>query len=64
MKTVTKTSRLLGVAFLLQFVTSFGSGFFLQPALIVPGNSSESMIRIANHPLLWICLPKTQRATG
>ncbi len=52
MNTVNKTSRVLGVAFLLQFVTSFSSGVFLQPALIVPGNISESMIKIANKPWL------------
>ena len=46
------SSRILGVAFLLQFITSFGSGFFLQPALIAPGNISESMIKIANNPWL------------
>lgn len=48
MKSANPTSRILGVAFLLQFVTSLSSGVFLQPALIVPGNISESMIRIAN----------------
>ena len=38
METVDKVSRVLGVALYLQFVTSFSSGVFLQPALIVPGN--------------------------
>jgi hypothetical protein len=52
MNTVNKTSRVLGVAFLLQFVTSLFSGTFLRQALIVPGNISESMINIANKPLL------------
>ena len=52
MNTVNKTSRVLGVAFLLQFVTSFINGFFLQSALIVPGNISETMLRIANNPAL------------
>ncbi len=52
MNTVNKTSRVLGVAFLLQFVTSFSSGVFLQQALIVPGNISESMIKIANNAWL------------
>jgi hypothetical protein len=52
MNTVNKTSRILGVAFLLQFITSFSSGLFLQPALIVPGNISETMLRIADNPSL------------
>lgn len=52
MSTVNKTSRILGVAFLLQFITSFSSGLFLQPALIVPDNISETMSRIAENPSL------------
>lgn len=52
MNPVHKTFRVLGVAFLLQFVTSFFSGVFLHGALIVPGNIGESMIKIANNPLL------------
>jgi hypothetical protein len=52
MNTVNKTSRILGVAFLLQYITSVINGFFLQPALTVPGDISESMIRIANNPSL------------
>ncbi len=52
MNTVTKTCRILGVAFLLQFITSFTNGFFLQQALIVPGNIRETMLRIANNPAL------------
>jgi hypothetical protein len=47
-----KISRILGVAFLLQFVTSVSSGLFLQPALIVPGNIRETMLRIADNPSL------------
>jgi hypothetical protein len=46
------TSRTLGVAFLVQYVTSVSSGFLLQPALIVPGNTKESMIKIADNPSL------------
>jgi hypothetical protein len=49
MNTVNKTSRILGIAFLLQFVTSFSSGVLVQPALIAPDNISESMITIANN---------------
>ncbi len=47
-----KISRVLGVAFLLQFVTSLTSGVVLQPAWIVPENINETMINIANNPLL------------
>jgi len=50
MYSVSKTSRILGVAFLLQFSTSFISGVVISQALIVPGNISESMIKIANNP--------------
>jgi hypothetical protein len=50
MKSDKHTSRVLGVAFLLQFFTSFlFSWTLLRSALIVPGNISETMIRIANH---------------
>jgi len=52
MKTVNRTSRVLGIAFLLQFVTSISSGMVLQPAWLVPGNISESMLTIANKPWL------------
>jgi hypothetical protein len=48
----TKTSRMLGVAFIIQFVTPFSSGAFLKPALITPGDIGASMIRIAQHPAL------------
>jgi hypothetical protein len=47
-----KTSRILGAAFLLQFVTSFSSGLFLQPAWVVPGNIGETMLKIENNPWL------------
>jgi hypothetical protein len=43
MNVVNKTSRVLGIAFLLQFVTSFSSGVFLKPALFVTGNINESI---------------------
>jgi hypothetical protein len=45
-------SRILGIAFLLQFITSFVSGLFLQPALIVPGDIGETMANIANNTWL------------
>ena len=52
MKTKTEKSKLLGVAFLLQGITSLISGVVLRQALIVPGSISESMTNIANNPLL------------
>jgi hypothetical protein len=52
MNTVNKTSRVLGVAFLLPFVTSFTSTAILKQAWFVPGNISETMLKIANNPWL------------
>ncbi len=52
MNTVNKVSRVLGVAFLLQFVTSFSSGAFLKQAWFVDGNISETMLKIADSPWL------------
>jgi hypothetical protein len=52
MNTVNRTSSVLGIAFLLQFVTSFSNGVFLKSALITPGSINESMIKIANNPFL------------
>ena len=47
-----RAPRILGAAFLLQAVTSLLSGMILRVALIMPGNISETMISIANHPWL------------
>ena len=52
MNSVNNTSRVLGVAFLLQAITSLTSGLILKLALIVPGNTSASMINIANNAWL------------
>jgi len=52
MNTINKTSRVLGAAFLLQFVTSFSSGMFLKQAWFVPGNIGETMLKIADNPWL------------
>ena len=52
MSTLNKTSRVLGVVFLLQFVTSLFSGTVLRQAWFVPGNMRESMLNIANKPWL------------
>jgi len=52
MNSVKKTSIVLGIAFLLQFITSIVSGMVLRPALIITGNIIESMTNIANNVLL------------
>ena len=52
MNSTNNTSRVLGIAFLLQFVTSFSSGAFLKSAWFVPGNMSDTLVRIANNPSL------------
>jgi hypothetical protein len=51
MKTTDKTSRVLGFAFLLQFVTSFSSNVFLTPVWLVPGNVGETLTRIVGNPI-------------
>jgi hypothetical protein len=50
MNATNKTSRILGLAFLFQFVTSFGNGVFLKPVWSVPDNIGETMLRIAQNP--------------
>jgi hypothetical protein len=50
MNTANKTSRILGVAFLLQFITSFTSAAFLRKTWFVTGNMSETLVKIANTP--------------
>ena len=52
MNTITKTSRILGFAFLFQFITSFSSGVFLKSAWFVPDNMSATLLKIANTPWL------------
>jgi hypothetical protein len=49
MNTVNKTSRILGVAFVLQFVTSIASGMLLRPNWFVPGDINASLIKIASQ---------------
>lgn len=49
---VNNTSRALGCAFLFQATTSLISGLIQGIALIVPGNISESMTKIAAHSWL------------
>lgn len=43
-------ARILGIAFLLQFITSIASSLLIAPALVVPGNIGETMVNIANNP--------------
>jgi hypothetical protein len=52
MNSVNKPSRVLGVAFLLQAVTSLISGVILRAVLTVPGDISGTMTNIANN--LWL----------
>lgn len=52
MSVVNNSSRILGIAFLLQAVTSLSSGMILKLALIVPENMSATMINIANKAWL------------
>ena len=50
MNTKNKISRILGIAFLLQFVTSFSSGVFIQPLWLVPDDIAGTMLKIADNP--------------
>ena len=52
MNPVNKTSRILGLAFVLQFVTSILSGTLLSQGWYVPGDITASLINIANNPAL------------
>ncbi|MCB8962314.1 MAG: DUF4386 domain-containing protein [Ardenticatenales bacterium] len=52
MSTSKKLARILGLAFLLQFITSIVSGLGLQPALVVPGDIPATMANIAAKPWL------------
>ena len=57
MNTPIKTSRLLGFAFLFQFVTSFTSGVFLRPLWFVDDDMAQSLRNIAENPsLLRTCI--------
>lgn len=48
--TTHRESRVLGLAFVVQFVTSFSSGVFLKSAWFVPKDMSATMLRIAAAP--------------
>jgi hypothetical protein len=49
MKSADVTARVLGIAFLLQAITSLVSGVILKVALTVPGDIARTMSNIANH---------------
>ena len=50
MNITNKVSRILGVAFLLQFITSVSSGLFIRPLWLVPDDISATMLKIAGNP--------------
>ena len=52
MNTTDKVSRVLGVAFLLQFITSVSSGLFIRPLWLVPDDISATMLKIAENPVV------------
>jgi len=53
MKTVAnKIGRVLGIAFLLQFITSFSSGSFIKPLWFVEDDIQATMLNIAENPNL------------
>lgn len=52
MNTVNRTLRVLGLAFLLQFVTSFTSNVFLKQTWFAEGDIGETMFKIAQSPWL------------
>ena len=51
MNTNKKTSRILGIAFLIQFATSFAI-IWIKPAWHIPGDIGATLLMIADHPLL------------
>ena len=52
MKTTNKVSRILGIAFLLQFITSVSSGSFIRPLWLVPDDIRATMLKIAENPVV------------
>jgi hypothetical protein len=44
-----KTTRILGIAFVLQFITSFSNGVFIKPLWFVPDNMEETLVKIAEN---------------
>lgn len=52
MDSVKSVSRVLGIAFLFQFITSSSSGFLLQPAFVVPGDIDQTLLNVASNSSL------------
>lgn len=50
MSTVNRASKILGAAFLVQFITSIVSGTVLRPLWLVPDNMAETLSGIADNP--------------
>lgn len=50
MNATSKVSRVLGVAFLLQFITSVSSGLIMRPLWLVPDDIHATMLKIAEKP--------------
>jgi len=50
---MTKSSKILGVAFLFQFITSLSAGVFLKTAWFVSGDMSQTLVNIAGNPALF-----------
>ena len=44
-----KTTRILGIAFVLQFITSFSNGVFIKPLWFVIENMEQTLIKIAEN---------------
>jgi len=52
MNTNQKISRILGLAFLLQVITSYSSGLVFRPLWLVPEDIAATMLKIAENPNL------------
>lgn len=50
MMNIQPKTRLLGAAFLLQFITSLSSGTFIKPLWFVHGDMQATMVKIAENP--------------
>ena len=44
-----KPTRILGIAFVLQFITSFLNGVFIKPLWFVPDNMEQTLIKLAEN---------------
>jgi len=64
MTTGTKVTRVLGWAFLFQFITSVFNGFVLGPRLIVPDNIIKTLTNIVNQPWLMKSYLLIEMVTG